>query len=125
MPQTDLIRRYLEAGAELGQMTRSRAESIIRELVHAGEVQRDQAQERIDELVEWGRRNRENMTQTIRREIKSQLSSMGLATKADLAALERRLSGGSTAKKAPAKKAAKKAAKKTVKKSAKKTAGGG
>lgn len=124
MPQSDLVRRYLEAGAELGQMTRARAESIIRELVRAGDVQREQAQERIDELVEWGRRNREQLAQMIRREINSQLSSMGVATKADLAALERKLTRGQGAAKAPAKTAKAKAAKKaTTKKTAtKKTA---
>lgn len=137
MPQSDLVRRYLEAGAELGQMTRARAESIIRELVRAGDVQREQAQERIDELVEWGRRNREQLAHMIRREINSQLSSMGVATKEDLAALERKLTRGQGTAKAPAKTAAKaktgkKAATKqtatkkaATKKAAKKTAGGG
>jgi polyhydroxyalkanoate synthesis regulator phasin len=103
MPQTDVVRRYLEAGAEFGQMTRSRAESIIRDLVKAGEVQREQTQERIDELVDWSRRNRENVVQLIRREINNQLSAMGIATKSDLAALERKLGGS---RRAPAKKAA-------------------
>jgi polyhydroxyalkanoate synthesis regulator phasin len=103
MPQTDVVRRYLEAGAEFGQMTRSRAESIIRDLVKAGEVQREQTQERIDELVDWSRRNRENVVQLIRREINNQLSAMGIATKSDLAALERKLGAS---RRAPAKKAA-------------------
>jgi polyhydroxyalkanoate synthesis regulator phasin len=118
MAQIDLLRRYLEAGIELGQTTRSRAEAIVKELVHAGEVQREQAQERIDELMEWRRRNTEAVVELIRKEISNQLSAMGLATKADLAALERRLKG-------PTQRAPKKAAKKAKKvaKAAKKARG--
>lgn len=124
MAQIDVLRRYLEAGAELGQVTRARAESIIKDLVRTGEVQREQTQERIDELVEWSRRNTDNLRRLIRREINSQLSAMGLATKADLAALERKLTSGS-GRSAPSKKAsAKSSAKKTAgkKTAAKKTA---
>ncbi len=126
MAQIDVLRRYLEAGAELGQVTRARAESIIKDLVRTGEVQREQTQERIDELVEWSRRNTDNLRQFIRREINSQLSAMGLATKADLAALERKLTS-SSARAAPSKKrtAKKTAAKKTAKKAGKKASGRG
>ena len=122
MPQNDLLKRYLEAGMSFTQMTRSRAEGIVKDLVKAGELQREQTQERVDDLVERSRKNTEHLMSLIRREVSQQLSGMGLATKDDLARLEAKLSrgasgaakaAGSSAKKTTA--TAKKALKKTQK----------
>ena len=45
MAGNERIRKYLDAGNVLGQVTRGRAEEIVRELVNAGDIQRGQAQE--------------------------------------------------------------------------------
>src|SRR5439155_21720985 len=110
---------YLDAGMAFTQMTRAKAEELVKEWVKAGEVQRDQVQDRVEDIVERSRKNSEQFFDMIRKEISSQLSSLGLATKEDLAKLEARLAGKAAAtkaapkkaaaKKAPAKKAAKKA----------------
>src|SRR2546423_7343546 len=91
MPQNDMLRRYLDAGMAFTQMTRDRAESIVKDLVKAGEVQQKQAQKRVDELMERSRSNTEQMIDLVRKEIMSQLSSMGLATKDDIARLEAKI----------------------------------
>src|SRR5436305_11818453 len=116
MPQNDTLKRYLDAGVAFTQMTRARAESIVKDLVKAGEVQRDQTQERVDELVERSRKNTEQLLELVRAEVRQQFSAMGLATKDDIARIEARLGAGGTApatrspakkttvKKAPAKK---------------------
>src|SRR5687768_5066764 len=109
MPQNDLLKRYLEAGAQFTQMTRDRAEAIVKELVKAGELQREQAQERVEELVDRSRKNTEQLVDLIRHEIADQLGSLGLATKDDLARLEAKIGGGA-AKPAAAKAATPKAA---------------
>ena len=128
MPQNDQLRRYLDAGIAFTQMTRQRAQAIVNDLVNAGEMQRDQTQQFVDEIVDRSRKNTELLLDTVRKEVADQLSNLGIATKADLQALERRLSGsgGSTAKKAGAAKktpAKKTPAKKTTAKktTAKKT----
>ena len=115
MPDADPLRRYLEAGLELAQMTRVRAEAIVRDLVKAGEVGREQAQDRVEELLDRSKKGTESMLGLIRREVGAQLSSMGFASKSDLERLEARLAGaaGNTAAAADpprAKAAAKKAA---------------
>ena len=113
MAQSDLLKRYLDAGLSFSQMTRARAEAIIKDLVKAGEVQREQTQERVDELVERSRKNTEQFLGLIRKEVARQLSVLGIATKEDLAKLEAKLSGksgGAAPKKAAAKKAAAKKA---------------
>ncbi|MDQ3757721.1 MAG: hypothetical protein M3394_07720 [Actinomycetota bacterium] len=126
MAQNDMLKRYLDAGIAFTKMSRSRAEGIVNDLVKAGEIQRDQAQQRVDDLVDRSRRNTEALVDIVRRELREQLSSLGVATKADLARIESRIesltrsagSGGpakaaapsAPAKKAPAAKAPAKAA---------------
>jgi polyhydroxyalkanoate synthesis regulator phasin len=123
MAQSDVLKRYLDAGMAFTQMTRSRAEGIVRELVRAGDVRRERTQETVDELIERSRRNTEALLGLVRKEVSAQLSQLGLVTKLDLSKLERRL--GLRARAAPAKKrAAGSPTKKTVAKkaAAKKTA---
>src|SRR5678815_2906755 len=96
MPQNDFLKRYLDAGMAFTQMTRARAEAIVKDLVKAGEVQRDQTQERVDELVDRSRKNTEQFMDMVRKEISKQLSTLGFATKDDLAKLEARLRGAQT-----------------------------
>src|SRR5947199_7515403 len=95
MAQNDRLKRYVDAGAAFTQITRARAESIVRDLVKAGEVQRDQNQERVDELVERSRKNTDQFMDMVRKEVSKQLSTLGFATKDDLAKLEARLRGTS------------------------------
>ena len=112
MAQGDLWNRYLEAGMEFSKMTRARAESIVKDLIKAGEVQREQRQQRIEELLDRSRKNTEELVGAVRKELDRQLSTLGVATKADLAKLEAKIdslskarSTGANASKAPAKKA--------------------
>jgi polyhydroxyalkanoate synthesis regulator phasin len=107
MAQNDMLKRYLDAGMAFTQLTRARAEAIVKDLVKAGELQREQTQERVDELLERSRKNTDQLRDLVRKEIRQQLSSIGLATKDDIARLERKLSAGGAKKAAPAKKATK------------------
>jgi polyhydroxyalkanoate synthesis regulator phasin len=136
MPENDALKRYLDAGIAFTQMTRSKAEEWVQQWVSAGEVGRDQAQQRVDELVERSRKNTEQFLDVVRKEIANQLQALGIATKADLADLEKRMraqgtakpAAGSTAtgtaKKATAKKATKKTTAKKAAATTKKAAGG-
>jgi polyhydroxyalkanoate synthesis regulator phasin len=127
MAQNDMLKRYLDAGVAFTKMSRGRAEGIINDLVKAGEVQRGQAQQRVDELVERSRRNTEQLVDMVRTEMRRQLGAMGLATKADIIRLERRIdavtkSNGAKVPAAPRKAAAPKKA--PAKKAASPKAGG-
>jgi polyhydroxyalkanoate synthesis regulator phasin len=94
MPQNDMLKRYLDAGVAFTQMTRSRAESIVKDLVKAGELQQKQAQKQVDDLVERSRKNTEQLMDLIRKEITAQLASVGIATKEDIARLEAKINAG-------------------------------
>ena len=130
MAQNDFFKRYLDAGLEFTAMTQSRAEALVRDLVSAGEVQADQARETVAEFLERSRRSSERLVETVRQEVKAQITNLGLASQADVDRAEQRLRnllGGarqgarkttakaSTAKRSAAKKAT--AKKSTAKKS--------
>jgi len=72
MANNDGFRRYLEAGAVLGAVTRARAEEIVQDLVAGGDVQREQAQQWIDDLVERSRQASEDLLDLVRTEVNEQ-----------------------------------------------------
>lgn len=116
MAQNDLLKRYLDAGIHFTSLTQSRAEALVRDLVKAGEVQADQTRETVTDLLERSRKSSEKLLATVRKEVRAQITNLGLASQADLDRMEHRvqsLIGQATApvkkasaKKAPAKKAA-------------------
>ena len=116
----EMWKRYLDVGVTFTEMTRKRAEEFVRDLVKAGEVQQERAQKAVDDLVDRSRRNTEELVALVRQEIKSQVSTLGIATKDDIKRLEGRIN---QLAKAPVKKTAprKATAKKTSR--AKKTSG--
>jgi polyhydroxyalkanoate synthesis regulator phasin len=73
MASNERIRKYLDAGTVLGQVSRGRAEEIVRELVNAGDIQRNQAQEWVDNLVERSRKSSEQVLELVRHEVAAQL----------------------------------------------------
>jgi polyhydroxyalkanoate synthesis regulator phasin len=109
MAQTDLLKKYLDAGLAFTQMTQQRAEAIVKDLVKAGEVQASQATQRRNELLERSRQNTENMFAAIRKEVGEQVKALGLATQSDVEALRKEIStlkrAGAPAKAAAPKKA--------------------
>ncbi len=109
MAQLDAIRKYLEAGMAFTQTTRAKAEEVVSNLVRSGELQTEQTQQQVQELMDRSRENTDRVVKAVRGEVMSQLSTLGLATKADLAKLERKVDAmraSAGTKKAPAKKAA-------------------
>lgn len=92
MAQTDVLKRYLDAGIAFTKMTQERAEAIVRELVGAGEVGAEQATSTVAELVERSRENTDRLRDTMRAEINAQVANLGLATRDDVDALRREIS---------------------------------
>ena len=119
MPQATDWKRALETGMQFTELRRSQARAIVSDLVAQGHLAREHMTAAVDEVVEMSRRRSEELRRMVQKEVQRQLGSVGLATKADLAALERRLTRANreTKKSAPAKKkssASKKAAPKAA-----------
>lgn len=101
----DRFKRYQDAGTDFLETARARAEDFLRELAKATESTQKQAQGQVDDLVAAGRRGTDQMIDLVRREVESQLSQLGVVTKAEFEAWKRRL-GGAPAKRAAADKRA-------------------
>ena len=88
MPQNELFKRYLEAGIQFAEMTRERAEAIVRDLVKAGEVQAEQTQTMVTEVLERSRKNTERLVEQVTAEVRKQLSVAEFVTKDVVARLQ-------------------------------------
>jgi polyhydroxyalkanoate synthesis regulator phasin len=76
--QIDGLRRYIEAATTLTQITRGRAEELVRELVASGELERIHAQEWIDDLLKRSREASENLMDQVSSEVDRQLGERGV-----------------------------------------------
>jgi len=99
MAQAPDLKRVLETGIHFTELRRSQARQLASDLVAQGQLARDQIGAAVDELVEMSRRRSEELRAVVSSEVQRQLSVIGLATKRDLEALERRLSSRSSARK--------------------------
>ncbi len=91
MGKSELLKRSLEMGTSFIDMTRERAEILVKELVDAGVVRKGQAEKAIDLVVERSRKRSEAFGAIIRQEVAEQLAAFGVATKDDIARLESKL----------------------------------
>jgi len=128
MAQRDLLKSSLDAGRDVTAKAQERLEAVLNEITKAAQDQADQVQKFTQEIVERSRKSYEKLLKSLDTEIRAQIANAGLATKADIRRLEKKIeaiggkqavvkkSAGSAAEKAakkaasPAKKAAKKAA---------------
>jgi len=119
MTQRDPVRGALGAGRDATQKAQDNLESLVRDIQKATEDQANQLSSSIQDFVDRSRRNAERLVEVVDREVRAQLASVGVATKADIRRLENRIDAlaGPEAKPAnkPAAKGAKKAATKTTK----------
>lgn len=108
MPQRPEWKRVMETGMQFTELRRSQARAIVSDLVAQGHLARDQMSSAVDEIVEMSKRRSDDLRKIVQTEVQRQLGAVGLATKADLAALERRLTRANreVKKSSPTKKAA-------------------
>ena len=85
MTENDGLRRYVEAGLALTQITRARAEELVRDLIRTGEVERHRAQDWVEDLVKASRERSEALVATVRSEVRQQLRELGFTNVEDLA----------------------------------------
>jgi len=120
----DEIRRMALITSGVVELTRNRAEAIVRDLIKSGDLSGGQATQAVKDLMERSKQNRDEIMNLIRSEIRNQTESIGLASKRDIERLERRVARLEDRPSAPttAQKSRKKTHKKSHKKTSKKTA---
>ncbi len=120
----DEIRRIALITSGVVELTRNRAEAIVRDLIKTGELPGSQAGGAVRDLMERSRQNRHEILNLVRSEIRGQVEAIGLASRRDLERLEERIArlegrsaAPTTARKSPKKTTAKSSKKSTAKKS--------
>lgn len=125
----DTWQRYLDTASGLTQVTRQRAEQIVRSLVKQGELAADTMEKNVEELVRRSEENRKAVLAIVKSETERAVGRLGLARQRDIERLQRKVdrlegkvSGGGAKKAAKKSSAAKRSAKKATKGSGKKSA---
>src|SRR6266568_3092875 len=77
--------------ASFTEMTRTSAERLASRLAKQGELQSGQVGRFAEDLVRRTQRNRETMSRLVQREVKRQLSGLGIATRDEVARLQQRV----------------------------------
>jgi polyhydroxyalkanoate synthesis regulator phasin len=88
MAPKDIISRTLDAGRGVGQRSQDRIEGIVGQLQRMSEEQLDQVVALLGELRDRSVLSGEQAASAVDRRVREQLSSLGLATKADVDRLE-------------------------------------
>lgn len=104
------VRRFMEAAA--GKLTPAKAQELARSLKQG--QGKEQVTKAAHELLEWSNKNRERIAALVRTEVRSQLASIGVASKDEVDALKKRVrelerrapAKRATAKRSPAKRGA-------------------
>ena len=119
----DEIRRVVLITTGVVELTRNRAEAIVRDLIKSGELSGSQATQTVRDLMERSKQNRTEILNLVSSEMRNQVQAIGLASKRDIERLERRIARLEDRPTAPTTvmKSHKKSPKKTHKKSSKKT----
>jgi polyhydroxyalkanoate synthesis regulator phasin len=86
----DEVRRYMEAAmGAMGRLTPANAQDLAK-AVAKGQG-REQVTKTAKDLLEWSNKNRERLTDLVRSEVRSQVKTLGLATRDDVDALRKRV----------------------------------
>ena len=114
----DELRRVALFTSGVAELTRHRAEQIVKDLVQRGDVRREQASAAVREIMDASRQSRQELIRFVRGEIQAQVANLGVPSKRDLERLERRIArlesqGKTAAKRSTAKKSTRKSTKAT------------
>ena len=110
----DELRRAALVTSGVVDLTRQKAEQVVKELVKSGYIRSEQTSGAVKELLKRSDTNRKEITRFIRSELKNQIEGLGLATKRDLERLERKVARLEEARKAANKSKKKTTAKKST-----------
>lgn len=101
-----MAKNPVKGALDVTQRAQDRIEALLREVAKMTEEQSAQFQQALQDLVQRSRENSERLVELVDRQINSQLSALGIATKADIRRLERKIDGLQAGRTTPAKKRA-------------------
>ncbi len=88
----DLVKKTMYMGLGLAEMTREKVEEISRELVKKGEISEKEGRDLAEELDRKAKSAKKSLETQVDKLVKQALDRLKVATKDDLAAVEKKLS---------------------------------
>jgi len=86
----DDVRKYMEAAmGAMGRLTPAKAQDLAKSVAKG--QGREQVTKTAKDLLEWSTKNRERLSDLVRSEVRSQVKTLGLATRDDVDALRKRI----------------------------------
>lgn len=86
-----LLDKTLDLAFGAAAITRERVQEMVDELVKRGEVAREESTSVVEEILRRGQKQREETEAFIRREIADAVGKMNIASRDDIARMERRI----------------------------------
>ncbi|MDQ0205850.1 phasin family protein [Alkalicoccobacillus murimartini] len=86
-----LLNNVYSLGLGAAVTSKEQIEKAVDELVKKGEIRRSESSNLVDELVEKGSQTQKQIEGIVQERVKQVLDSMHIATKEEVAALERRI----------------------------------
>lgn len=96
----DLVKKTMYMGLGLAELTREKVEEISKELVKKGEISEKEGRDLAEEISRKAEAAKKNLEKRVDKLVKQALDRINVATKDDLAAVEKKLNGKISALKA-------------------------
>ena len=87
----ELIKKTMLTGVGLAAMTRDKVEELAKELTEKGEMTEKEGKELVNELVKKSEKARKDLEKRVEDTVHKVLEKMDVATKKDLAKLEKKI----------------------------------
>ena len=87
----ELVRRGILLGLGAISLTQEKAKAFVDELVQKGEVTKDEGGKLVNEMLDKAKEQEKTITEKINVEIRKVIDSLGVASKGDVAKLEKRI----------------------------------
>ncbi len=87
----ELIRRGILLGLGALSLTQEKAKSFVDEMVKRGEVTKDEGVKLVEEILDRAKEQERRINEKINVEIRKAIDSLGVASKEDIASLEKRI----------------------------------
>lgn len=83
------VRQYMEAA--IGKLSPAKAQELAKSLPKSKSQGRDQVSKAAKDLLAWSNKNKERLTSMVQTEVKSQLKTIGVASRDEVDALRKRV----------------------------------
>ena len=87
----DLLKKVLLTGVGVAVMTKDKIEELAQEMVKTGQMTQEEGKKFVNDLIKESEEARKNLESQIEKTVKTQVDTVGLATREDIRRLEEKI----------------------------------